>query len=326
MRLDAPQLALENLEGIIVIDEIQRKPEIFPLLRYLTDNRPNQRYIILGSASRELINQSSETLTGRIGFHYLGGFRFSDVGTENAEKLWLRGGFPRSFTAENDNISRTWREAFISTFIERDIPQLGIKIPSSALMRFWMMLSHYHGQILNFSELGRSFGISDMTASKYCEILEGTFMIRLLRPWFQNISKRLVKRPKLYFRDSGILHTLLNIETLEQLRSHNKLGASWEGFALETAARSVGKDDNVLHFWGTHSGAELDLFWQHGGKNWGIECKYCDAPALTKSMKSVLDDLKLEKLWVVYPGDKKYSIDKNVTALPLNNISGDWEY
>lgn len=325
-RLEQPQLALEELEGLIVIDEIQRLPDLFPLIRYLVDNNPNQKYLILGSASRELIRQSSESLAGRIAYYHLGGFRIHDVGTEESKRLWMRGGFPDAFTPKIDSQSVLWRENYITTFLERDIPQLGIGIPAHTLRRFWTMLSHYHGQILNYSELARSFGISDMTARRYIEILSGTFMIRILQPWYINIGKRLIKRPKLYFRDSGVFHSLIQVEDFGQLYSHNKLGASWEGFALECACRSIGKMEQTFYFWSTHSGAEVDLFWQQGGKNWGVEFKYADAPKMTKSMGVAVNDLALEHQWVIYPGTETYRLAENITVLPLVEIPVDWAY
>ena len=325
-RLEQPQLALEDLRGLIVIDEIQRQPDVFPLLRYLVDRGADQKYLILGSASRELIQQGSETLAGRVAFHQLGGFRLSDIGAENATTLWLRGGLPRSFLAETDEASLVWRRQYISTFLERDIPQLGITIPARTLRRFWTMLSHYHGQILNYSELGRSFGVSDMTVRRYCEILEGAFMLRLLAPWATNIGKRIVRRPKLFLRDSGVLHALLSVESMEQLQSSPTLGASWEGFALECICRALDREEQELSFWRTHAGAELDLFWQWGGRNWGVECKYQDAPRLTRSMKAALEDLELGGLWVVYPGRTSYRLAENVRVLPLRDIGAAWSY
>ena len=324
--LAEPQLALESLSGLIVIDEIQRQPDLFALLRYLVDRKKDQKYLILGSASRNLIRQSSESLAGRIAYHELGGFRLDDVGTDHWRKLWLRGGLPLSFTAKTDKQSRRWKEEYITTFLERDIPQLGISIPAATLRRFWIMLCHYHGQILNHSELARSFGISDMTVRRYLEILEGTFMIRLLHPWHVNIGKRLVKRPKLYIRDSGILHTLLSIHLERELASHNKLGASWEGFALETAARAIGKRNEELAFWATHSGAEVDLFWREHGKNWAIEIKYRDAPRITPSMSNALKDLHLSHLWILYPGDRTYSLGTGISTLPLTEVKRSWKY
>jgi predicted AAA+ superfamily ATPase len=318
--LDQPQLALEDLKGVIVIDEIQRKPDLFALMRYLVDQNKKRKFVILGSASRDLIRQSSETLAGRIAYHYLGGFRLSEVEPSKAKTLWIRGGLPRSFLAASDAASLTWRSQYITTFLERDIPQLGINIPARTLRQFWTMLSHYHGQILNYAELGRSFGVSDMTVRKYCDILEGTFMIRILQPWYVNLGKRLVKRPKFYLRDSGLYHALSAIETAKQLTAWPKLGASWEGFALECVCRSLGKQDSELYFWNTHAGAELDLFWQNKGKNWGVEFKYEDAPRLTRSMQIAMEDLQLAKLWVVYPGKKEYPLTKKISVLPLEMI------
>jgi predicted AAA+ superfamily ATPase len=319
-RLDQPLLALEGLKGTIVIDEIQRRPDLFPTLRYLVDHHPDQKYLILGSASRDLLKQSSESLAGRIAYYHLSGFQPDDMGNNHFADLWLRGGLPRSFLGKTNHESFVWRENYIATFLERDIPQLGITIPANTLRRFWIMLSHYHGQILNYAELGKSFGISDMTARKYCDILDGAFMIRTLQPWYMNTKKRLVKRPKIYLRDSGLFHSLLTIETIEQLYSHPKLGASWEGFALETISRVLGKEDRSLYFWATHAAAELDLFWQQGGRNWGVEFKYLDAPRLTKSMNIARTDLDLAMLWVVYPGNQTYKLDEKITVIPLADI------
>lgn len=318
-RLENPQLALEDLQGLIAIDEIQRIPDLFPLLRYLVDTESKQRYLILGSASRDLIRQSSESLAGRIAYYPLAGLRVDDVGREQLASLWLRGGFPRSFVARDDRESLLWREHYISTFLQQDIPQLGINIPTQTLRRFWTMLSHYHGQLINYAEFARSFGVSDMTVRKYVDILAGTFMVRVLQPWHVNIGKRLVKSSKVYIRDSGIFHALQSIGTMDQLSAHNKLGASWEGFALECACQAIGKDE--LYFWRTHAGAEVDLFWQDRGKNWAIECKYTDAPRSTKSIHNAIEDLQLEHLWVVYPGKERYRITAEVTALPLGEVS-----
>jgi hypothetical protein len=319
-RLEQPQLALEDLTGLIVIDEIQRLPNLFPLLRYLVDQGKKRKFVVLGSASRDLIRQSSESLAGRIAYFQLGGFRLSDIDPGNVKALWQRGGLPRSFLAASDNESLLWRNQYVSTFLERDIPQLGITIPARTLRRFWTMLSHYHGQILNYSELSRSFGVSDMTVRKYCDILEGTFMVRILQPWSVNIGKRLVKRPKIYLRDSGLFHALLSIETPEQLHNSPRLGASWEGFALDCVCRTLDREDGGLYFWHTHAGAALDLFWQAEGRNWGVEFKYEDAPRLTRSMKTAVEDLELERLWVVYPGKAAYRLTEKVEVLPL----ADW--
>ncbi len=313
---DQPQLLLEKLQGTILIDEVQRRPELFPVLRYLVDNYPRQKYLILGSASGALLRQSSESLAGRIAYYYLGGLNLHDVGQENIQKLWIRGGFPMSFLARSANESKQWLNNYLMTFLEKDIPQLGITIPSQTLRRFWIMLSHYHGQVINFSEIGRSFGVSDMTVRKYIDILESTFMVRTLQPWHNNLSKRLIKRPKIYFKDSGLLHRLFTIEKEKDLWTHPKVGASWEGFALEEVMRHLGLESREVFFWGTHGGAELDLFWQAKGKNWGVEFKYGDAPKLTKSMQSAVSDLKLSHLWVIYPGEKIYPLTPNVTVTP----------
>jgi len=316
-RLEHPQLALEGLRGTVLIDEVQRKPDLFPLLRFLVDERPARRFLILGSASRDLIRQGSESLAGRIAFHYLHGFRLSDVGAGAMRRLWLRGGLPPSFTARDDAASFRWREHYVTTFLERDIPQLGISIPAATLRRFWLMLSHYHGQVLHWSELARSFGISDMTARKYVDILAGTFLVRLVHPWHPNTRKRLVKSPKLYLRDSGLAHCLWGVQTARDLAGHNKLGASWEGFALEQTIRHLGLTDQEVYFWATHAGAELDLFWVRHGRSWGVEFKYADAPRRTRSMQAACADLELEHLWVVYPGDATIRLDRNITAIPL---------
>ncbi len=321
-----PQLTLTRCKGLIIIDEIQRKPELFPLIRYLVDTIPEQHYLILGSASRDLIRQSSETLAGRISYYTLLGLRAMDINSDQIEQLWFRGGLPSSFLAADDAISYQWREDYIRTFLERDIPALGITIPAETLRRFWHMVSHYHGNIINFAEIGRSFGIADTTVRHYIDILVGTFMLRILQPWYMNLGKRLVKRPKLYFRDSGIFHSLLAIETPEILYRHPKLGNSWEGFALDCVWRSVGKPDEQAYFWATHSGAEVDLFWQHQAKSWACEFKFSDAPTLTKSMLSALEALNLEKLWVIYPGSTKYDIHEKIEVLPLKDIPSNWEY
>jgi predicted AAA+ superfamily ATPase len=320
------KLALEPLSGLIVIDEIQRIPGLFSLLRHMVDTRPDQRYLILGSASRDLIRQSSESLAGRIAYHELPGFRLDDVGAPLWSRLWMRGGLPPSFTARDDERSRRWRNQYIATFLERDIPQLGISIPAATLRRFWIMVCHYHGQVVNYAEFARSFGVSDMTVRRYLDILEGAFMVRLLQPWHTNVGKRLVKRPKLYIRDSGLLHALMAIGSERDLTTHNKLGASWEGFALDVAIRSIGKRNEELAFWATHSGAEVDLFWQEHGRNWAIEVKYSSGPKLTPSMLNAIKDLDLGHLWVVYPGEKNYALGQQISALPITSIRSSWPY
>jgi len=326
IRLENPQVTLEELEGLIVIDEIQRNPDLFPVIRYLVDNNEKQKYLILGSASGILMKRSSESLAGRIGYCDIGGVSLFDVGCRNISRLWLRGGFPRSYMAKSDTESFVWISNYISTFLERDIPQLGINIPANTLRKFWIMLSNYHGNIINYSEFGRSFGISDMTVKKYIDILEHTFMIRVLQPWYVNIGKRLVKSPKIYIKDSGIFHSLLSISNLEQVKNHIKLGSSWEGFALECITKVLNKKDEELFFWNTHNRAELDLFWQNDGKNWGIEFKYADAPKITRSMYSAITDLKLAHLWIIYPGKQAYKLSDKVSAMPLSEIKENWDY
>jgi predicted AAA+ superfamily ATPase len=323
---DNPQTLLERLKGLVVIDEIQCKAELFSLLRYLVDTYPQTRYLILGSASRDLIRQSSESLAGRIGYHQLGGLDLKDVGNDNIERLWLGGGFPKAYTAKDIAMAQIWLENYITTFLERDIPQLGISIAAQTLRRFWMMLCHYHGQIINYAEMATSFGVSDHTIRRYIEILCGTFMVRTLHPWHENVGKRQVKRPKVYVRDSGLFHCLMAISSMESLLSHPKLGASWEGFAMEMAVRAIGKQDNEIFFWKAHNGPEVDLYWLAHGKNWAVEFKFSDAPGMTASMKTAIEVLNLEHLWVIYPGDKRYPLHPKITVLPLAHVGTEWQY
>lgn len=313
---NAKQL-LGSLEGMIVIDEIQRKANLFPLLRVLVDRDNNkQRYLILGSASPELIKQSSETLAGRVQFMELTPFSWTEVG--NSNKLWLRGGFPKSFLADTTEKSEIWREHYIRTFLERDMPNLGIKISPINMRRFWSMLTHYHGNIFNASELARSLGLSQPTIKHYIDILTNTFMIRQLQPWFENISKRQVKMPKIYFRDTGILHSLLNLSHDEILR-HPKLGASWEGYALEEVIRRNNARSEECYFWATHSGAEIDLLIVKGEKKFGFEFKYTDSPKITKSIHVCKKSLNLENITIISPGVKEYELDKNIFICGLEN-------
>src|SRR3989338_8889007 len=273
-RLQDPLLALEDAMGLIIIDEIQKSPELFPVLRVLSDSSSKTKYLILGSASRDLIRQSSESLAGRISYMEIGGFSIEHVNEDKIDRLWIRGGFPRSFLASGEVSSYDWRKDFISTFLERDIPQLGIKIPAKSLGSFWAMLAHYHGQIFNASEIGRSLGISDHAAQRYLDLLSGTFMIRQIKPWFYNTKKRIIKRPKIYLRDTGILHALLSLEEKKDVLSHPKLGASWEGFALEEATRHMQLREDEVFFWGVHTGAEIDMVFNKKGRLYGIEVKY----------------------------------------------------
>jgi Predicted ATPase (AAA+ superfamily) len=310
----------------VVIDEVQRRAELFPALRVLVDQNPNRRFLILGSASRDLIAQSSETLAGRISFLELSGFSLRDIAKDNYRTLWIRGGFPRSFLAESDEMSMQWREDFVRTFLERDIPNLGIRVPALMLRRFWTMLSHYHGQIFNASDLGRSLNLADTTVKHYLDILTGTFLIRQLQPWFYNTKKRLVKRPKIYFRDSGLLHTLMTVAGEEDLLRHPKLGASWEGFALEQVIINLELRDEDIFFWATHVGGELDMVFQRKGRLWGVEMKFDEAPTITRSMRSAVKELDLARLWIVYPGDQVFRMDDHMTAVGLDNLIGAFDF
>jgi len=317
-RLINPQLALESLEGLIVIDEIQRAPELFPTIRVLADQIKTQRYLILGSASRDLIQQSSETLAGRI--QYIEITPFSYVDTHQINPLWIRGGFPLSYLSTNEEDSYVWRREYIQTFLERDIPNLGIKISPIALRRFWMMIAHYHGNIFNASEIGKSLGLNHKTIRHYADILVGTFMLREIPAWFENISKRQVKSPKIYFRDSGILHNLLNISNEENLYHHPKLGASWEGFALEAIIRHNAATEGEYYFWATQGEAELDLLIIKNGKRLGFECKYTDKPKTTKSMHMAIKDLNLDKLFIIFPGkEEQFALSEVISAVGLEN-------
>ncbi|MEM7585427.1 MAG: ATP-binding protein [Acidobacteriota bacterium] len=318
-QLEAPKTALEGLEGLVVIDEIQRRPDLFELLRVLVDRPENPaRFLILGSASPTLVKGVSESLAGRVGFVDLAGFSLHEVGSEARDALWQRGGFPRSYLAPDERSSFGWREGFIRTFLERDIPQLGINVPAETLRRFWTMIAHYHGQIWNAAELGRSLGSSEKTARRYLDILAGSFMVRILPPWFENLKRRQVKAPKIYLRDSGLLHSLLQLETERDVRSHPKLGASWEGFAIEQILEVL--DTRDAYFWATHSGAELDLLVLKSGKRTGFEFKFSDAPSRSRSMGIAMQDLSLDRLWVVYPGSKTYDLRPGITVSPLESL------
>jgi len=316
-RLSDPLTALADLKGIVVIDEVQRLPEIFPVLRVLADQAKGVKYLILGSASPQLLAQSSETLAGRIAFMEISGFRYENIPANKMETLWLRGGFPRSYLAKRENDSFQWRQDFIATFLERDIPNLGLQIPARMLQRFWGMLAHYHGQLFNASEISCSLGVSDHTARRYLDLLAATFMVREIRPWFYNTKKRIIKTPKIYFRDSGILHALLTIENKKGLLTHPKLGASWEGFALEEVIKSLEIRENQAHFWGVHTGAEIDLVFEKNGRLYGVEVKYTQAPALTPSIKAAIEEVSLKHVWIIYPGKQEYPLSNHVTVVPV---------
>jgi hypothetical protein len=319
-RLQNPEMMLGALKGLVVLDEIQVMPALFNVLRVLADRPRNPaRFLILGSASPDILKRTSESLAGRVEFVELGGFDLLETGADTWKDLWRRGGFPRSYLSRSDPDSEAWREGFIKTFLERDIPQLGISIPAAAMRRFWTMLSHYHGQTWNASELARSMGLSDKTVHSYLDILTGTYMVRQLQPWHENIGKRQVKAPKIYLRDSGILHALMNLGDDMALQAHPRVGASWEGFALEMVLRRLRPGE--AYFWGTHSGAELDLLLTHRGRRFGFEFKYSEAPRVTRSAHTAISDLQLDHVWVVHPGEHAFPIEKKITAMPLTHIS-----
>ena len=318
-RLEEAQLTLTPLRGLIVIDEVQRRPDLFPLLRVLVD-RPEggQRYLILGSASREFIRQSSETLAGRIAYLELP--PFSAFEADDSQRLWLRGGFPRSYLAPSDRDSLNWRRAYVTSFLERDIPALGIRLAPSALRRLWTMLAHWHGNVLNYSDLARSLDISQPTVRRYLDILEGTFAVRTLQPWFANVAKRQVKSPKIYLRDSGVLHALLNLPDRHALDAYPRLGASWEGFALEQVIRAAQADAQECFFWATHRGAELDLLLVRGTTRRAFEFRYSSAPKVTRSLHSALADLEVDRIEIVYPGDATYALADRIDAVGLGPL------
>jgi hypothetical protein len=319
-RLQNPQLMLNSLGGLVIIDEVQVMPELFRVLRVLVDHPENKaRFLILGSASPDIIKNVSETLAGRIEFVELSGFDLQEAGTSRSEALWLRGGFPRSFLARTDEDSLAWREGFIQTFLARDIPQLGISIPPAAMRRFWTMLAHYHGQTWNASELGRSLDLSDKTVRSYLDILTGTFMVRQLQPWYENVGKRQVKAPKIYLRDSGIFHALLNLPDFQTLHGYPRVGASWEGFAIEQVLQAV--KPSQAFFWATHSGAEVDLFFIFHGRRYGVECKFSEAPKITKSINQAIESLNLAHLWIIHPGEHPYPLSKQVSVWPMKDIA-----
>ena len=318
-RLQAPELALASLSGLVVIDEVQRMPALFETLRVLVDKPGNAaRFLVLGSVSPSLVRGVSESLAGRVGLVDLSGFDLSETAPASWRQLWLRGGFPRAYLAPDDRASVVWRRNFTQTFLERDIPQLGITVPAETLRRFWTMLAHYHGQVWNAAEFARTLGASEGTARRYLDILVGAFMVRALPPWFANLRKRQVRSPKVYVRDTGLLHNLLGLDTAEAVDGHPKSGASFEGFAVEQLAGAF--ETGRVWFWATHGGAELDLLVMHGGRRYGFECKVADAPGTTRSMRVAMKDLDLEHLWIIYPGDISYALDDGISVLPVADI------
>lgn len=315
-RLSEPMTALQSLRGLIVIDEVQRRPDLFPILRVLLDRKPIQaRILILGSASPALLRQSSETLAGRVAIVEMGGFTFEEIERRGLDRLWLRGGFPRSFLGRTEASSTAWREDFIRTFLERDLAQLGVQVPSGTMRRFWTMTAHYSGDIWNSSEIGRSLGEAHTTVKRHLDVLSGALVVRVLEPWHANVGKRLVKSPKVYIRDSGLLHTLLGIGDRRQLEGHPKVGGSWEGFVIEQLLAHGPKTN--AYYWRTQAGAELDLLLFLKGRRVGVEIKRADAPKMTPSMVSALNDLELHRLLVVYPGATRYSLGPKVEVMSL---------
>ena len=323
-QLGDPMLALKGLKGIVVIDEIQRIPGLFPVLRVLVDRpRPAARFLVLGSASPELLRQGSETLAGRIIYHELKSLALDEVGVIHQARLWLRGGFPRAYLARTTAASDEWRRGFIRTFLERDLPQLGINIRATTLRRFWTMLAHYHGQIWNSSEFARSFGVADTTVRNYLDTLTSALVVTQLQPWHENISKRQIKSPKIYLTDSGILHALLNITRMRDLENHPKLGASWEGFVINQVIRQLGARSEECYFWGTHAGSELDLIIVSGRWRLGFEVKRSSSPRLTPSMRNALKDLKLRSLDVIHAGEQTFGLAERIRAVAFSRLLKD---
>ncbi len=321
-RLEEPTLALGSLRGLVVIDEVQRRPDLFAALRVLAD-RKKAKFLVLGSASPELLRQSSESLAGRIAHVEVEGFALDEIARSRSDRLWLRGGFPRSFLANSERASATWRREFLRTFLERDVPALGSRVSPALLERFWKMLAHWHGQLWNASELGRSLGLSDVTMRDYLDLLEKTFVVRVLRPFHENLAKRQVKSPRVFVADSGLLHALLGITTRDDLDVHPKLGASWEGFMLQQIMARLGARRDECHFWRTQDGAELDLLVVRGRKRFGFEVKRTDAPRVTPSMRSALADLKLDRLDVVHAGETTYALTNDVRAVAARRLLDD---
>ncbi len=317
-RFADPKLALESLQGLVVIDEVQRSEGLFRLLRVLVD-RPsnNARFLVLGSAGPELLRQSSESLAGRIAYHELPPLQVNETGPESIDRLWMRGGFPRSFLAADETESAVWRTAFTRTFLERDLPQLGFNVPATTMRRFWTMVAHFHGSRWNAAEIARSLGVTAPTVNAYLDALVDALVVRKLTPWFENLKKRQVKAPKVYLADTGLLHTLLRLDTGRALLGHPKSGASWEGFAMHETVRVLSVDWEDCHYWATHRGAEIDLLAFDGGRRIGVEFKRTSTPRMTRSMHSALTDLRLDRIFVVHPGSDRFRLHDRVEAVGL---------
>lgn len=323
-RLANPSLTLRELRGLVVLDEVQRLPEVFPLLRVLAD-RPDRpaRFLVLGSAGPSLLRQTSESLAGRIAFYELSGFHLEEVGVSNLPTLWLRGGLPRSFLAASDFDSAEWRREFVRTYLEQDLALLGVRIPAPTLRRFWMMLAHYHGQVWNSAEFARAFGVSASTVARYLDVLTAALLVRQLPPWHENLQKRQVKAPKIYLSDSGLLHSLLNLESRLDLEGHVKIGASWEGFGISEVVARLGARPEECFFWATHGGAELDLLVIRGRRRLGFELKYTDAPRLTRSQHTAFADLRLDRLDVIHAGPHSFPLSEAIRAVALRRLQED---
>jgi len=323
-RLEAPMMALEPLRGLVVLDEIQHRPNLFPSLRVLAD-RPGvpARFLVLGSASVDLLRQGSESLAGRIAWHRLGGFDLSEISSGSARDLWVRGGFPRSFLASSEVVSNDWRREFIATYLERDLAQFGIRVPAVTMRRFWTMLAHYHGQTWNGAELARAFGVTEKSVRRYLDILQATFMVRRLDPWFENAGKRAVKSPCVYLADSGVLHTLLGIQSSDDLLAHPKVGASWEGFVIDQIVRRLGARDDECFSFGLYGGPSLDLLVVRGRRRLGFEIKFTDEPRTSRSMHAAIEHLELESLDVFHAGQQTFPMGERIRAVALERILED---
>ena len=320
-----PKFVLNDLEGLTIIDEAHRCPDLFPLLRGLLDFKAKQKYLLLGSASFEFV-KITESLAGRIGYHYLDGFRLEEIGCDNWKKLWLVGGMPKAYLASNAQVSFRWIKDFITGYLVKDIRNLGLRVPAESLRRFWLMLCHYQGQVINYSEIARAMNVSDTTCRYYLDVLKNTYMVRVLKPWHINISKRQVKLPKVYIRDTGVFHQLIDIHDHRKLALYPKAGFSFEGFVIEQLCTVIGKQQDEVYFWATHSGAQLDLLWEYGGKLWGVEIKLTSSPQKTRSMHEAIRDLKLEHLWIIYPGEDVYRIDEKITVCSIKKLEAVKKY